>query len=73
MLEEEFARDMTRIELLRRIVSDRQYAEVEGMTVDLFTASAMVQVFDALSPDMQAKFERLPLAKVALFAMSKVS
>jgi len=67
------AHTVSRIEALRRIVSDSQHATVEGVLVDLFTASAMVQVFDALSPANQAKFDSVPLVTLAVFAMKKVS
>lgn len=63
---------MSRIEALRRIVAERQHAKVEGVEVDLFSASAMVAVFDAVRPDLQARFEELDLLRLAEFAVSKV-
>lgn len=55
---------MTRIELLRAIVAQRQAAKISmvidgksrKVLVDLFTASAMVKVYDALNEANRAKF-----------------
>jgi hypothetical protein len=52
------------IERLRDIVTSKSAARVDGLLVDLFTASAMVQVHDALSPPNQAKFAALPLRRM---------
>jgi hypothetical protein len=47
---------MERIEQFRKIVREKQYGEVDGVTVDLFSASAVVQVHDALNETNRAKF-----------------
>lgn len=54
-----------RIAAIRRIVERKQYAKVDGVMVDLFSASAIVQVFDAISEANRAKFTALPVAKMA--------
>ena len=46
----------TRIEALRRIVSDGQMRRVEGQFVDIFTASHVLTVYDALGPANREKF-----------------
>lgn len=52
-----------RIDKFRRIVDERTMGDVDGQPVDLFSASAVVQVHDALSPENQARFEAMsPLA-----------
>jgi len=54
----------TRIEMLRGIVagSQAQKIRVDGkkVYVDLFTASAMVQIYDALNEENRAKYVGLP-------------
>lgn len=52
------------IQKLRKIVAEKQYAKVNGMTVDLFTASTVVQVYDALNEENKAKFTALSLPKM---------
>lgn len=39
----------------------------EGVLLDAFTASLMVQVHDALGPDNQARFVAMPLSKAVPF------
>ena len=48
----------TRYEAARQIVENHQATLVEGVLLDVFTASVMVQVFDALSPERRAKFDK---------------
>jgi hypothetical protein len=57
----------------QRIVQNSQHEEVEGVILDLFTASAMVAVYQALSPSAQALFDDIPFEKLAAFCLSKVS
>jgi len=52
------------LDILRNIVKNKQYQKVKFQdkktaTVDGFTASAMVQVYDAINKDNQAKFKEL--------------
>jgi hypothetical protein len=49
------------IDQMRQIVNEKQYRKIKGHTVDLFTASHVVQVYDALNPANQKKLESLPL------------
>jgi hypothetical protein len=55
------------IDTLRKIVKDKQHQTVmfdRGQAlVDLFTASAMVQVYDALKPATKKKFEDMIKSK----------
>jgi len=48
-----------KIEKCRKIVSNKQYDEIDGDTMDLFTASSVVQVYDALNDENKAKLERM--------------
>jgi hypothetical protein len=47
----------------RQILEAKQYGKVDGMMLDTFSASALVQIFDALSPENQAKLEAMSLDK----------
>ena len=55
------------VDTLRKIVKDKQHQTVmfdKGQAmVDLFTASAMVQVYDALKPATKKKFEDMIKSK----------
>jgi hypothetical protein len=54
-----------RIAAVRRIVTECQYARIDGCMVDLFSASAIVQVYDALNPENQAKYSGLDVRRMA--------
>lgn len=58
------ANDPPRIMKLRKIVKDKQHAKVEGLMVDLYTASVLVQVYDALSGVNKMKFAQMPLRQM---------
>jgi len=53
-----------RIEALRKIVNEKQYAKVDGMFVDVFTASTIVSVYDKGGPGVKRVIKNLPLEKV---------
>ena len=55
----------TKLEYLRRIVADCTAAKIDGWLVDLFTASAIVKIYDALSEANRRKFIALPLEKMS--------
>lgn len=54
----------------RAICTGQQYAKVNGHMVDLFSASAIVKVYDAINDANKAKFVQLPVARMASVAMS---
>lgn len=57
-----------RIEAIREVVANCQYAKIDGSAMDLFTANAICQVYDALSDANKAKFaaNKAPImAKIA--------
>ena len=70
------------VDTLRKIVKDKQHQTVMFKSgkaiVDLFTASAMVQVYDALKkPDMKKTFEKMitdkaGFMKTQAFAMKMI-
>jgi hypothetical protein len=57
-------RSTPRIDRLRWIVHHHQCARVEGLMLDGFTASMLVQVHDKLNEENRAKFLSLPLRKM---------
>ena len=65
--------DTARIDALRKIVAECTAATVEGQVVDLFTASAMVAVYDALSPANQERFGSAPFMQLVTFCLSKIT
>lgn len=58
------------LEACQKVVAEKQFTKVDGVLLDLFTASAVVQVHNALNPTNQAKFAALPLPKMAKLAFS---
>jgi hypothetical protein len=53
------------IEACRSIVARKQYAKINGAMVDLFSASVIVRVHDALNEANRAKFLALPVQRMA--------
>ena len=47
------------IDDLRKIVKTKSIGKVSGVKVDLFSASAMVKVYDALNSKNQAKVDKM--------------
>jgi len=52
------------IERLRLIVKESTANRVDGVFVDLFSASVAVQVYDALNETNKAKLAKLPVRKL---------
>jgi len=61
-----------RIAAFRKIVEEKQYAKIDGCMVDLFSASAVVQVYDALSPENQKKYAGYTADKMAKIAFGLI-
>lgn len=53
-----------RIAKFREIVQHHQHAKVDGVGVDAFSASAVTQVYDALTAENKAKYAAFPAAKM---------
>lgn len=49
----------------RSIVANDQYEKINGVMVDLFSASAIIKIYDALSDVSKMKFETLPVVRMA--------
>lgn len=54
-----------RIEACRRIIKRGQYAKIDGTMVDLYSASVIVGVYDALSSAAKAKMETFSIGRMA--------
>lgn len=57
---------------LRKIVEHKQHAVVCGSQVDLFTASAIVAVYDGLNPENQAKLAAMSIRGMASIAFALI-
>jgi hypothetical protein len=57
-----------KIAAIRQIVTEHQYAKVDGCTIDAFSASAIIQVYDALNEENRAKFVGLSISHMASIA-----
>lgn len=68
LIREAAVSDKEKMKILRRIVDRNQAEEIDGVLVDLFSASAIVQVFDALNPGNQRKYIKLPVGEMAEIA-----
>lgn len=53
------------IDKVRAIVTDGQYAKIGGVMVDLFTASAIIQIYDKVSDDNKAKMDKMKITQLA--------
>ena len=42
-----------KVDALRQIVADKQYAKVDGMNIDMQTASLLLQIIDGLSDEIK--------------------
>jgi hypothetical protein len=54
--------------MLRKIVDEKQADKIEGTMVDLFSASAIVSVLDAINPANKERFLKLPVGSMASLA-----
>ena len=66
------------IAILRGIVDNKQAEKLHGVMVDMFTASALVQVYDKVNDENQEKMKNMlktpqGLQRMADFALSKIS
>jgi len=61
------------IDQVRSVVERQTYASVDGQTLDLFSASGLVQIHDALSAENQAKLTSMPLAQAVDIAFQLIN
>ena len=66
------------VDALKQIVADKSAAKVHGVLVDMFTASAIMKVYDAVNDKNKASVEQMlnskaGLMKMADFAMKQIN
>ena len=57
------------IDQVKDIVAKKQAKKIQGTMVDLFTASAISQIYDKVNDANKAKMDKLPITKLADVAM----
>lgn len=67
------ANGLERIAAIRQIVDAGQYAKVDGIMVDLFSASAILQVYDAINDANKEKYRNLSVSKMANIAFKLIN
>ncbi len=65
--------ELCRMAAIRTVVAEKQYAKIDGCMADLFTASIVCQVYDALSETNKAKFAAFTWPKMAQIALKLTS
>ena len=50
---------------IRQVVKDKQYNRINGVFMDLMTASIIIQVYDALNETNKVKFAAMKVQKMA--------
>ena len=68
----EAAAEGKRITTLRKIVKTKTAGKVDRQTVDLYTASGLVKVYDALAEKNRPAFEKLPLGTLVRFMWKRM-
>ncbi|MFI9531170.1 hypothetical protein [Micromonospora rosaria] len=58
--------DATLIDTLRRIVATRQYAKIDGVLVDVWSASVTILIWDRLRDDKRHRLLALPSHELIL-------
>jgi hypothetical protein len=62
-----------RIAAIKRIVANKQYEKIDGCMIDLYTASVISQVYDALGDENKLKFSSMPAPKMGVIAYKLIS
>ena len=57
------------IDKIKDIVSKKKASKIDGVMVDMFTASAISQIYDKVNDANKKKMEKLPITKLAALAM----
>lgn len=56
---------LSTIEKVRWVVEHKQYNRIDGLLMDMMTASTIIQIYDALSAANKVKFAALKVRKMA--------
>lgn len=60
---------MTRIEKLRKIVDDHQYAKIDGVLVDILTARSILKCYEVGNDHTKKVIENARIEKIGELAM----
>lgn len=61
------------MDTINKIVADKQAGKINGMTVDMYTASAIKQVYDAVNEDNKAKLDDLMKTKEGVLKVANIA
>ena len=67
-IKEEVELDENVIDKVKKIASEKQAMKIDGVLVDMFTASAISQIYDKVNDANKKKMEKLPIIKLANLA-----
>ena len=62
---EESLNEETVIDVARRVVDKKGAEKIKGVMLDMFTASAIIQVYDKVNDKNKEKMEKMDLPKLA--------
>ena len=60
------------VQAIRRIVEEKQAGRVDGVRLDLFSASAILTVHDKLSECNRARYAKMEVRRAAVLAFKLV-
>jgi len=61
------------MEVINKIVADKQAGKLHGMTVDMFTASAIKKIYDAVGDENKAKLDDLMTSKEGVLKAANIA
>ena len=61
-----------RINAVKRVVDNKQYAKIDGECADLFTCGAIMSIYNALNETNRAKYSGLSYRKMAVVAFKLI-
>lgn len=64
---------LERIQSIRAIVTSKRYAKVDNCMIDLFSANAIIQVYDAINPKNQVKLRNMIAPQMAHVAFKVIN
>jgi hypothetical protein len=69
---EETELDESVIDKVKKIASEKQAMKIDGVLVDMFTASAISQIYDKVNDANKKRMENLPITKLANLAFKMI-
>jgi len=50
-----------RYEKIKEIIDERQMMKIDGVAIDMVTADMLMNVYDAVKPEMKKRLDKLPI------------